>query len=180
MSSPEAAAVALVPPVSNVGVLCGTHGNEMSGIFLHRFWSTHVGRREIERNAIRVETTLTNELAVARCVRYVDVDLNRSFKEENYRSIDADGKGDDESSSKKAPYEANRVAELMALLGGGKTDIAFDLHNTTANAGVMLMIKYVCQSVLWQIWLIHPLCLVLRWPILNAFTVLPSYCLVSH
>ena len=156
MSRPQAAAVGVVPPIRDVAVLCGTHGNEMSGIFLHRFWRTQLGRQELQRDAIRVETTLTNELAVQRCVRYVDVDLNRSYKEENYRLKDAtdttdasdaaDAAADDTNGSsppkrKKTPYEGHRVAELMNLLGGGKTDFAFDLHNTTANTGVMLLIR---------------------------------------
>ena len=77
---------AVIAPIRSVAVLSGTHGNEMSGIFLHRFWKTEAGRKELRRDAVEVKTVLTNELAVERCVRYVDVDLNRSHKKE-YLSV---------------------------------------------------------------------------------------------
>ena len=163
-----ATTTAVIPAIRNVAVLAGTHGNELSGVFLHRFWSTEAGRRELSRDAIRVSTLLSNKLAVKRCVRYVDVDLNRTFKDEycdlaanltgdeeddeddddvvdedsdddKCNGLDTLGKGNDESST--LPYEVKRVAEIMARLGNGRTDLAFDLHNTTSNSGLMLIIR---------------------------------------
>ena len=150
---------AVVAPIRSVAVLSGTHGNEMSGIFLHRFWKTEAGRKELRRDAVEVKTVLTNELAVERCVRYVDVDLNRSHKKE-YLSVNEenedertnlpDGTNNTQTDNvpnktmdepTKLPHEAGVVVRMMRELGHGKTDIALDLHNTTANTGVMLILR---------------------------------------
>ena len=116
----------------------------MSGIFLHRFWKTQAGRPELHRSNIAVQSVLTNELAVEKCVRYIDVDLNRSYKDEYYHlKLDESGECVEESDEEgvKLPHEAKVVAKMMAQLGNGKTDIEFDLHNTTATTGVMLLIR---------------------------------------
>ena len=48
----------------------------------------------------------------------------------------------------KLPYEAYRVAQLSSILGSGNYDFSFDLHNTTANAGLMIIIRYERNRVL--------------------------------
>ena len=50
-------------------------------------------------------------------------------------------KGDGGNKDNQPPHEAIIVSQMMTSLGHGKTDIALDLHNTTSNVGVMLILE---------------------------------------
>ncbi|XP_078390087.1 aspartoacylase-like isoform X1 [Cetorhinus maximus] len=120
-------------PMSRVAVLGGTHGNEMSGVFLARHWLKNPS--ELKRSTISVMPLLVNEAAVERCVRYMDQDLNRCFTPE-FLNIDSD---------QTLPYEVLRAKRLNCLLGPRGSDEAMDLiidlHNTTANIGDCLILN---------------------------------------
>jgi succinylglutamate desuccinylase len=81
------------------------------------------------KNLETVTPVQANPKAVEQCRRYIDVDLNRSFLDENY-----------ENAEEEKPYEVNRASEIHLEFGRGKIDFAVDLHNTTSNVGVMLVI----------------------------------------
>ncbi|KAG8587730.1 hypothetical protein GDO81_005765 [Engystomops pustulosus] len=66
--------------VSRVVIFGGTHGNEMSGVALAKHWLKEPS--ELQRKTFVAEPCLANPLAVEKCVRYVDSDLNRCFSEE--------------------------------------------------------------------------------------------------
>ncbi|CAJ0947141.1 unnamed protein product [Ranitomeya imitator] len=72
-------------PVSRVVIFGGTHGNEMSGVTLVKHWLKDPS--ELHRTTFMAEPCLANPLAVEKCVRYIDRDLNRSFSEEVLRSF---------------------------------------------------------------------------------------------
>ncbi|KAG9492689.1 N-acyl-aromatic-L-amino acid amidohydrolase (carboxylate-forming)-like isoform X2 [Eleutherodactylus coqui] len=117
------------PPVSRVVIFGGTHGNEMSGVTLVKHWLKDPS--ELHRKTFEPEPCLANPLAVEKCVRYIDSDLNRSFSEEVLSS----------SESESDPYEFKRARELNQKYGSGPGlfDFVFDLHNTTSNMGATLL-----------------------------------------
>ncbi|XP_017392461.1 N-acyl-aromatic-L-amino acid amidohydrolase (carboxylate-forming) isoform X1 [Cebus imitator] len=118
-------------PLRRVAVAGGTHGNEMSGIYLVRHWL--LTPAELQRPSFSAVPVLANPAATAACRRYVDRDLNRTFASTflNSRPTPDD------------PYEVTRARELNQLLGpkasGQAFDFVLDLHNTTANMGTCLI-----------------------------------------
>ncbi|KAG8122587.1 hypothetical protein E2320_018076 [Naja naja] len=115
-------------PVRKIAIFGGTHGNELSGVFLVKSWQENGA--EIERLGLEVRPFLANPRAVEKCCRYIDCDLNRVFDSENL------GK----ELANNVPYEVQRAQEINSLFGPkgqpGAYDLIFDLHNTTANMGV--------------------------------------------
>ncbi|KAJ8335955.1 hypothetical protein SKAU_G00392970 [Synaphobranchus kaupii] len=115
-----------LPAVPRVALCGGTHGNELSGVYLVREWQ----RKELEEEAEAVVTVISNPRAIQRCSRYIEQDLNRCFTAATLSIPISDG----------TPYEIARAQELNALLGPRGSDCAIDLicdlHNTTANMGL--------------------------------------------
>ncbi|KAL4696533.1 hypothetical protein H8959_002231 [Pygathrix nigripes] len=120
-------------PLRRVAVTGGTHGNEMSGVYLARHWLQSPA--ELQRLSFSTVPVLANPAATAACRRYVDHDLNRTFTSSflNSRPTPDDS------------YEVMRARELNQLLGpkasGRAFDFVLDLHNTTANMGTCLIAK---------------------------------------
>eukprot|EP00397_Hematodinium_sp_SG-2012_P038041 GEMP01041330.1.p1 GENE.GEMP01041330.1~~GEMP01041330.1.p1 ORF type:complete len:252 (+),score=41.16 GEMP01041330.1:73-828(+) len=117
--------------VKNVCITGGVHGNELNGVEMTR----HL-KREHDANkfaSFNVEYILANEHAIQHNVRYQDVDLNRCFLYEDLRKKPED------------KYERIRAAELDCLMGpkqpgvDPKMDVIIDLHTTSANTGLALM-----------------------------------------
>lgn len=63
-------------PLLRVAVTGGTHGNEMCGVYLARYWLQNPG--ELQRPSFSAMPVLANPAATAACCRYLDRDLNRS------------------------------------------------------------------------------------------------------
>ncbi|XP_063151644.1 aspartoacylase isoform X2 [Candoia aspera] len=120
-------------PVRKVAIFGGTHGNELSGVFLVKSWQEDGA--EIQRAGLETRPFLANPRAVEKCCRYVDCDLNRVFDSENL------GK----ELTGHVPYEVRRAQEINGLFGPkGQPeayDLIFDLHNTTANMGGTLILE---------------------------------------
>lgn len=118
-------------PLLRVAVTGGTHGNEMCGVYLARYWLKFPG--ELQRPSFSAMPVLANPAATAACHRYMDRDLNRTF---TLTFLGSTATPDD-------PYEVKRARELNQLLGpkgtGQAFDFILDLHNTTANTGVCLI-----------------------------------------
>lgn len=118
-------------PLLRVAVTGGTHGNEMCGVYLARYWLKSSG--ELQRPSFSAMPVLANPAATAVCRRYMDRDLNRVF---TLTFLGSTATPDD-------PYEVKRARELNQLLGpkgtGQAFDFILDLHNTTANTGVCLI-----------------------------------------
>lgn len=64
-------------PLRRVAVAGGTHGNEMSGVYLARHWLQDPG--ELQRPSFSAMPVLASPAAAAACRRYVGRDLNRTF-----------------------------------------------------------------------------------------------------
>jgi succinylglutamate desuccinylase len=98
-------------------VICGgTHGNELTGVYL----------------AKKHGWLLANPAAAAICRRYIEMDLNRCFALSDLNS-------------NNNALELNRAREINALLGkkGSENapDLILDMHNTTANMGITLILS---------------------------------------
>ncbi|XP_062239818.1 N-acyl-aromatic-L-amino acid amidohydrolase (carboxylate-forming) B-like [Platichthys flesus] len=140
--------VVCLPRLSRVAVCGGTHGNELSGVYLVR--ELLKARKEAmekkkeeeeEEEPASVLMVLSNPRATQHCRRYVDADLNRCFTHATLNGPVSD----------MAPYEMVRARELNTLLGpkgsGEAVDLVCDLHNTTANMGLCLIAYSDCDWI---------------------------------
>lgn len=119
------------PPLSRVAVCGGTHGNELTGVYMVR----EMQKQTMDKvGSASVTAVLTNPPAVDACRRYIDTDLNRCFTGALLSAPLTDS----------SPYELRRAHELNAQFGpkGSKEafDLLCDLHNTTANMGLTLIL----------------------------------------
>lgn len=114
--------------IEKVAVTGGTHGNELTGVYLIRHWSSC--SEEVKRGSFTTELHLSNPAAISEIRRYVDQDLNRQF---NIRDLDnAELKG----------CEQQRAKSLNKLLGpkeNPRVDFILDMHTTTSNMGMSLI-----------------------------------------
>ena len=117
--------------INKVAITGGTHGNELTGVYLIKKWQKQpnlVHRENFETLLIH-----TNPKAIKACRRYIDKDLNRSFQTSQLNE-------------KHDHYEGKRASELNAILGpkgseNPQVDFIVDLHSTTANMGLSLVVS---------------------------------------
>jgi succinylglutamate desuccinylase len=119
-------------PLRRVAIVGATHGNETTSVYLAQHFLAHP--RIVRRASFETQVLLANPGSVAANARFVDVDLNRCFLLNDLQRTDRD-----------LSLEQGRAREIDALLGpkgsdSPRTDFVFDLHNTTANTGVALML----------------------------------------
>ncbi|KAG7236575.1 hypothetical protein INR49_000772 [Caranx melampygus] len=141
--------VVCLPRLSRVAVCGGTHGNELSGVYLVRelLKAEQKGRKkeeeevEEEEESVSVQFVLSNPRAMQQCRRYIDTDLNRCFTHASLNGAASDAD----------PYEMIRSRELNAMLGPKGSpkavDLVCDLHNTTANMGLCLIAYSDCDWI---------------------------------
>ncbi|KAM9424371.1 N-acyl-aromatic-L-amino acid amidohydrolase (carboxylate-forming) B-like [Pholidichthys leucotaenia] len=146
LSQMEVDEVVPLPRLSRVAVCGGTHGNELSGVYLvrellrgHRGAMEEGGEEKSE--PLSVLMVLSNPRAIQQCRRYVDTDLNRCFTHATLNCPLSD----------TTPYEISRARELNAFLGPKRSpeavDLVCDLHNTTANMGLCLISYSDCDWI---------------------------------
>ncbi len=127
----------LMDKLHRVAIAGGTHGNEVIGIYLVKKFSQHCDL--IRRSSFATQVLLGNPKAIAARVRYIDQDLNRSFEYERLQD------------SQLASYEDLRAKQIDQMIGPSSNtpvDVIVDLHSTTANMGLTLMIdKEDCFSL---------------------------------
>tara|TARA_Y100001968_G_scaffold181095_1_gene165840 strand:+ start:77 stop:994 length:918 start_codon:yes stop_codon:yes gene_type:complete len=110
-------------------LIAGTHGNELNAPWLFHQWNQN--SKLINTHGIKVLKEIGNPVALKKCQRYLDRDLNRSFNEELLT----------DSSSNE--YEVNRAKDLILNFGPNGQNpcqIALDFHSTTAAMGCSLVI----------------------------------------
>ncbi|XP_071382383.1 N-acyl-aromatic-L-amino acid amidohydrolase (carboxylate-forming) B-like [Centroberyx affinis] len=118
------------PALSRVAICGGTHGNEMSGVWIVR----EMQKQQVDKvGSVSITAVISNPRAVEACKRYTETDLNRCFTDALLSAPITD----------TTPYEVRRAQELNAHLGpkGSQEgmDLVCDLHNTTANMGLCIM-----------------------------------------
>ncbi|XP_008285107.1 N-acyl-aromatic-L-amino acid amidohydrolase (carboxylate-forming) B-like [Stegastes partitus] len=129
------------PPLSSVVICGGTHGNEMTGVYLVR----EMQKQKVDKvGSVSINAVMSNPRAVEACTRYTETDLNRCFTDALLSSPITDS----------TPYEVRRAQELNAQLGpkgsNKAVDMLIDLHNTTSNMGLCLIfdsIDYVTLHI---------------------------------
>jgi len=110
-------------------LVAGTHGNEINGIWLFEEWNK--SSFLINTHGIKTCKVIGNPEAKKACKRYIHHDLNRSFKEESFLSINSSN------------FESSRARELVNLYGEkgeNPCQIALDFHTTTASMGSCIVI----------------------------------------
>jgi len=127
--------------VKKVAITGGTHGNELTGVYLINKFKKNPNL--VKRDSFETISMHTNVGAIDQCTRYVDKDLNRAFIQ------------NDLCNPKKHTYEdklAKNINEKLGPKGAIKTNVDFivDLHSTTSNMGLSLVIDHD-NSLTWQV-----------------------------
>lgn len=115
--------------ISRVAIVGGTHGNEFTGAYLIKKFEQFP--ELIKRPSVQVFTLLGNPKAFEAGKRYIDRDLNRCFKNQELQD------------SNLSNYEENRAKQIDQMLspqGKSQVDFLIDLHSTTANMGLTLIL----------------------------------------
>lgn len=68
-----------LPALGRMAVCGGTHGNELSGVYLVQEMERQRKEKGDDVWPIPVTTVLSNPRAVEECRRYIDTDMNRCF-----------------------------------------------------------------------------------------------------
>ena len=116
----------MVASIKRVALVGGTHGGELTGVFLVKKFQQ--SPQLIQRNGIETITFIANEKAVSMGTRYIDTDLNRAFNRqdlENPRLIN---------------YEQSLAKKIARRIKQEKIDLIIDLHSTTANMGLTVIL----------------------------------------
>lgn len=115
--------------INRVLIVGGTHGNELTGVYLVKLFQQHP--ELIHRDTFESLTLLANPQAIKAGRRYIDKDLNRCFSEENL---------EDMSLVSYEDLSAKNINYLYGQNGKYPVDFLVDLHSTTSNMGVTVLL----------------------------------------
>ena len=118
--------------IQRVLIVGGTHGNELTGVYAVKKFEHNPAL--IQRPSFETLTAIGNPRALVQGTRYVDKDLNRCFDPTSW-----DG-------SSQTSYEIDRAKTLIEQYrpkGDYAIDLVIDLHSTTSNAGLMLILDHL-------------------------------------
>lgn len=111
--------------LDNVLIVAGTHGNELSGIYINKL--INEGLYITDRPTFKSTSLIANQQAVNNHCRYCDTDLNRQF------SFPADNQQPD-------THEARLARHFIEKYADKSSQLIIDLHNTTSNMGATLIL----------------------------------------
>ncbi len=115
--------------IKNIAIVGGTHGNEYTGVYAIR--KLRIDQIQKRWSELNIQLVIGNPRAYEKCVRFIDSDLNRAFLRRDLENFDL------------ASYEANRAKIINQIIGpkdSPKTDFMIDIHTTTANMGVSIIL----------------------------------------
>jgi len=115
-------------PIHHALIVGGVHGNELNGIHLIKLLEQPQYRHLVERSHLSVSTLLANPQAVELGRRFVDMDLNRCFSQA------------DLDNQELVNYEQQLAKTIDQSLKARQVDFLIDLHSTTANMGLTLIL----------------------------------------
>lgn len=118
----------MVNKIRQAVLVGGVHGNELNGVFLVKKFEQPRFQPLIQRSHLTTTTMLANPGAIAMGRRYVDMDLNRCF-----RTIDLDNPSLDN-------HEQTCAKAIARTLEHQPPDFLMDLHTTTANMGLTVLL----------------------------------------
>ncbi|MEL4895366.1 aspartoacylase [Crocosphaera sp. Alani8] len=117
----------MVKKIEKVALFGGTHGNEMTGIFLIKKFLENPYL--IERPTLKVFPFLSNPRAIKLRVRYTEIDLNRCFDSEDIDNLD------------NILYEELLAKNIHQKLLKNQINFLVDLHSTTSNMGLTIILS---------------------------------------
>lgn len=106
-----------------ITVVGGTHGNELLGIHLLKKWET---KPPLTPEQIELNWHFGNPQAIQAVRRYIETDLNRCFATPPEEQV---------------TYEHHRAQELKNQHSDTPPELLIDLHSTTANMGISLILS---------------------------------------
>jgi succinylglutamate desuccinylase len=112
--------------IDRVAIVGGTHGNELTGIYLVKKFLQNP--ELLRRESLECTTFIANPEAVIKNQRYIDRDLNRCFDREDLANLELSN------------YEEIRAKEIATQIGSN-TDLIIDLHSTTAKMGLTILLS---------------------------------------
>lgn len=112
--------------IEKVAIVGGTHGNEMIGVFqVSKFEQLpHL----VQRSNFETLTFMSNPKAVAAGRRHIDTDLNRCFNPEDLQNLNL------------VNYEQLLAKKIAHTIQQKKIDLIIDLHTTTSNMGLTIIL----------------------------------------
>ena len=116
-------------PIKRVAIVGGTHGNELTGIYLVKKFDR--APQSIGRSTFETIALLANPKASEIGRRYVDIDLNRCFRQQDLQN------------PRLSTYEAQRAKEIYHIFTSKTTpqqNLIIDLHSTTSNMGLTFIL----------------------------------------
>ena len=129
-------------PVRSVVIVGGTHGNEYTGVWCIKELEQPSVYKSISKRfpSLSISTLMGNPTAHMANKRFIDTDLNREF---TAKKLQIAQEALNHGSTDKVPVESLRALEISQLLGPKSdpaTDVVVDLHSTTTNMGMTLII----------------------------------------
>ncbi|BAT54107.1 aspartoacylase [Nostoc sp. NIES-3756] len=115
--------------INRIAIVGGTHGNEFTGAFLVKKFEKYPNL--VQKSNFETLTILGNPQAFNAGRRYIEKDLNRCFLHENLQN------------SNLTSYEDIRAKEIAKILkedNQTNVDLIIDLHSTTANMGLSIIL----------------------------------------
>jgi succinylglutamate desuccinylase len=109
--------------IQRVAIVGGTHGNELTGVYLVNKFDRLP--ELLERDSFECVTLLANPQAIVANRRYIDRDLNRSFANQDLLNPGLIG-----SEEKRAKEIAIQLTDI---------DLIIDLHSSTSNMGLTIL-----------------------------------------
>jgi succinylglutamate desuccinylase len=119
----------MVNQINRVAIVGGTHGNEFTGAYLIEKFAQFPDF--ISRPSFETITLLANPQAFAAGRRYLDNDLNRCFLTRELQ---------DPTLKSYEQMQAKSIQKSLALNGDKQVDFILDLHSTTANMGLTIIL----------------------------------------
>lgn len=116
--------------IDRVAIIGGTHGYEFTGAYLIQKFAQFP--ELITRKSFETVTLLANPEAFKASVRYVDKDLNRCFLEKDLL---------DPTKTSYEEIRAKFINKNFGDKGDNPADFLLDLHTTTANMGLTLILS---------------------------------------
>jgi aspartoacylase len=115
--------------IKRVAIVGGTHGNELTGAYLIKKFEQFPDL--IQRSSFETLTLFANPKAFEAGRRYIDKDLNRCFL-----SLDLQNP----ALSSYEEQRAKAIAQQLGPRGSAQVDAIVDLHSTTANMGLSILL----------------------------------------
>ncbi len=115
--------------IKRVAIVGGTHGNELTGVYLVKKFDR--APESIGRSTFETIALLANPQACEIGRRYIDIDLNRCFRQQDLENPHL------------SSYEAQRAKEIYHIISSKNTQqqsLIIDLHSTTSNMGLTFIL----------------------------------------